>query len=50
MASEFEVEMRPPFLQGPCLSFENATPGLTKDARSAFGLKRDPHVWHEACV
>ena len=23
---------------------------LTKDARSAFGLKRDPRVWHEACV
>ena len=23
---------------------------LTKDARFVFGLRRDPRIWHEACV
>ena len=29
---------------------ETQPPRLTKDARSAFGLKRDPRIWHEAHV
>jgi len=29
---------------------EMRLPCLIKDARSAFGLRRDPHVWHEARV
>jgi len=29
---------------------EMRLPCLIKDASSAFGLRRDPRVWHEACV